>query len=54
MSGHKTNKQQIIETYYDVLTDFIDKIKSSEIIITSKHSNKSLSVGINAIHRVFE
>jgi len=54
MSGHKTNKQQIIETYYGVLKDCIDKIKSSEIIITSKHSNQSLSVGINAIHRVFE
>jgi len=54
MSGYKTNKQQIIETYYDVLKDCIDKIKSSEIIITSKHSNQSLSVGINAIHRVFE
>ena len=54
MSGHKTNKQRIIESYYDVLNDCIDKIKSSEIIINSKHCNQSLSVGINAIHRVFE
>ena len=54
MSGYKTNKQRIIESYYDVLTDCIDKIKSSEIIINSKQCNQSLSVGINAIHRVFE
>lgn len=54
MSAHKTNKQQIIETYYSVLHDFVKKIKSSEIILSSKHSIHSLSVGINAVHRVFE
>ena len=54
MNGHKTNKQHIIETYYEVLNDCIDKIKSSDIIISSKYPNQSLSVGINAIHRVFE
>ena len=54
MNGHKTTKQHIIETYYDVLKDCIDKIKSSDIINSSKHSNQSLSVGINATHRVFE
>lgn len=54
MNVHKTNKQNIIETYYDVLIDYINKIKSSDIIISSKCSNQSLSVGINAIHRVFE
>ena len=54
MNAHKTNKQHIIETYYDVLKDCIDKIKSSDIIKSSTFSNQSLSVGINATHRVFE
>lgn len=50
----KTNKQQIIEKYCLIINEFIDQIKSSEIILKSPQSVLSLSVGLNSIHRVFE
>jgi hypothetical protein len=54
MNTYKTTKQQIIEKYYLVLSEFIDKIQTSESITTSEYSNTTLSVGITAVHRVFE
>ena len=54
MNVNKTNKQQIIEKYCLVLKEFIDKIQNSKPIIASNHLIMSLSIGITAIHRVFE
>ena len=53
-SNPKTNKQQIIEKYCLIVEEFINKIKTSEIILKSSQSIFSLSVGLNSIHRVFE
>ena len=54
MNSYKTTKQQIIDKYYLVLSEFIDKIQTSESITTSGYSNTTLSVGITVVHRVFE
>tara|TARA_B110000285_G_scaffold235423_1_gene317046 strand:- start:7764 stop:8567 length:804 start_codon:yes stop_codon:yes gene_type:complete len=54
MNSNKTNKQQIIEKYCQVLTEFIAKIQTSESILASKQLIMSLSIGITSIHRVFE
>lgn len=54
MNNYKTTKHQIIEKYYLVLSEFIEKIQTSKSITTSDYSNTTLSVGITAIHRVFE
>ena len=54
MNVIKTNKQQIIEKYCLVLKEFIDKIQNSKPIVESKQLIMSLSIGITAIHRVFE
>jgi len=54
MNSIKTHKQQIIETYYLTMKEYFDKIQESDVISKSQYSVTSLSVGLNAIHRVFE
>lgn len=54
MNSGKTNKQQIIEKYCQVLKEFIEKIQSLNTIIEPKQLLLSLSIGITSIHRVFE
>lgn len=54
MNTYKTTKQQIIDKYYLVLSEFIDKIQTSESITNSEYRNTTLSVGITSVHRVFE
>ena len=54
MNPYKTTKQQIIEKYYLVLSEFIERIQNSQQIINSNKSVTTLSVGLTSIHRVFE
>jgi hypothetical protein len=54
MNSIKTHKQLIIETYYLTIKEYFDKIQESDVISKSQYSVTSLSVGLNAIHRVFE
>lgn len=54
MNPSKTTKQQIIDKYYLVLSEFIERIQHSQQIINSNQYITTLSVGLTSIHRVFE